>query len=144
MHVWKYKKVDVWKIVSWLKIAQHSFYFSLLCFLLNCNGNGMRWWDAAVGLQQEKCIMTELIRELLWSKPVHTILTISFVESSGTNMFWSMLAKKIWTIRCWLAAGVKFGSDPGRLRFTERQQTGLADSSHWTNKIVLILFIWVF
>lgn len=119
------------------RLAQHSFWFGVLFFPGNSNWNGngkttygdTRWWDTAVGLQQERCIMTELIRELPWSKPVHTILTISFVEGSGINMFWRALAKKTWTIRCWLAPGVNFGPGPGRLRFIEKQQTGLARST---------------
>lgn len=85
--------------------------------------------------------------ELLGSNPVHTLLAFSFVEVSalGTKMFWKVLSKKCQTIRFWLAPGVKFGSGSGRLRFTERQQTGLADPSHWRNKITQIQpTTWVF
>lgn len=89
----------------------------------------------------DRCSLTELIRELLGSNPVHTPLAFSFVEGSalGANMFWRVLAKRTRIIRCWPAPGVKFGFGSGRLRFTERQQTGLADSSCWRNKIILIL-----
>lgn len=76
----------------------------------------------------------------LGSDPDHTLLAFSFVEGSslGTKISWRAFSRKPWTIRCWLAPSIKFGSGSQRWRFAEWQQTGLADSSYWRNKIALI------
>lgn len=134
MHVWKYRKGDVRKIVPWLKMLIGS------AFLLF-------WFIIFSPVTQTEI---EMARALMATWGGEMLLLgsnkkdVSWLSWSGScceaNQSITFLWSRTCAIRCWLAPGVKFGSGPGRLRFTERQQTGLEDSSHWINKIVLILF----